>query len=64
MALFKVNAIVEYVAYKLKPVLEETVTKTVPGIQVYKDELWKEFLRIVNRKCSIWAKVPDTYIKK
>jgi len=64
MALVKVNAIVEYVAYKLKPVLEEAVTKTIPGIQVDKDELWKEFLRIVNRKCSIWAKVPDTYIKK
>lgn len=64
MALVKVNAIVEYVAFKLKPVLEEAVTKTAPGIQFDKDELWKEFLRIVNRKCSVWAKVPDTYIKK
>ena len=39
MALVKVNAIVEYVAFKLKPVLEEAVTKTAPGIQFDKDEL-------------------------
>jgi hypothetical protein len=64
MALVKVNAMIEYVAYKLKPVLEEAVTKTVPGHQFDKDELWKEFLRLVNRKCSVWAKVPDTYIRK
>lgn len=63
MAQIKINVIVEWVDYKLKSALEEAVANTLPGVQIDRETLWKEFVKVVNRKCSVWAKVPDTYVK-
>jgi len=64
MARIKVNSTIEWIGYKLKSALEEAVHNTVPEAQFDKDMLWKEFIAEINKKCSIWAKVPDSYIKK
>jgi hypothetical protein len=63
MAQVKINVIIEWVDYKLKSALEEAVVNTLPGVQVDRETLWKEFVNIVNRKCSVWAKVPDSYVR-
>jgi hypothetical protein len=64
MPRIKVNAFIDRVDYKLKPALEEAVLNVIPGARFDKEMLWKEFLGVVNRKCSSWAKVPDSYIRK
>lgn len=64
MAQVKVNVFIEWVDYRLKNALEEAVTNVMPGVLFDKDKLWKEFVGVVNRKCSVWAKVPDTYVRK
>ncbi len=63
MAQIKINAMIEWVEYRLKPALEEAVVNAIPGVQVDKDLLWKEFIGVVNKKCSIWANIPDSYIR-
>ena len=64
MARIKVNVVIEWVGYKIKSALEEAVQNTIPDARFDKEQLWKEFVGAINRKCSIWAKVPNSYIKK
>jgi len=64
MVQIKINAVIERLEYKLKSALEETVTSAIPEATFDKDMLWLEFVRVVNRKCSTWAPIPDSYIKK
>jgi hypothetical protein len=64
MAQVKLNVFIEWVDYRLKTALEEAVTNAIPGVRIDKEKLWKEFVGVVNRKCSVWAKVPDTYVRK
>jgi hypothetical protein len=63
MAQIKVNVMIEWVDYKLKSALEEAVQNALPGVTFDREVLWKEFVSVVNRKCSIWAKVPDSYVR-
>ena len=63
MAQIKLNVVIERLDYKLKTALEEAVINAIPGAEFDKDKLWLEFVRAVNKKCSIWAPVPDSYVK-
>ena len=64
MPKIKVNAVIERLDYKLRSALEEAVSNAIPDAVFNTDELWLEFVRTVNKKCSIWAPVPDSYIQK
>lgn len=64
MAQIKVNVVIEWIGFKAKSALEEAVFNTVPGARFDREVLWKEFVGALNRKCSVWANVPDTYVKK
>jgi hypothetical protein len=63
VAQIKINVVIEWVGYKVKTALEEAVLNAIPGVQFDKDLLWKEFVGAMNRKCSVWAKVPDSYVR-
>ncbi len=64
MTQLKINVVIERFDYKLKSALEDAVSNTIPDATFDRDKPWLEFVRAVNKKCSTWAPVPDSYVKK
>jgi len=64
MARVKINVVIERLDYQIKGALEDAVSNTIPGATFDTDKLWLEFVRALNKKCSTWSIVPDSYVKK
>lgn len=63
MAHVKIQQIIEHLDSNMKRALEDAADRCFPGVAVDRNELFREFVKAVGRKCSTWERVPDRYIK-
>jgi hypothetical protein len=63
MAHVKIEEIIGHLEYGMKRALEDAVSKTLPGVSVDRSRLFKEFIKAVGMKCSIWEQIPKKYVR-
>jgi len=59
MAQVKIESILEHLDHELRAALDETVRQHFPGATYNAHAMYKDFVRIADRKCSTWETVPD-----
>ena len=59
MAGVKMEGIIDYLSSEIRSALEDAVRKTHLTIQGDSYNLYRAFLRAVDRKCGTWERVPD-----
>lgn len=64
MAKIKIEDVVDHLRREFTRALEATVKKHFPDAEFDSKELFKDFLKEVYRKCSIWEEIPDKLIDK
>ena len=55
--------IIDHLSSEMRSALKDAVQKIIPGAQFDEHELFRAFLRAVNRKCSRWEQVSDRCVK-
>jgi hypothetical protein len=63
MAKVKIENVLESIDYGIKRALEDAVNRTIPNAQFDRNQLFREFLKAVGRKCSTWERIPDRFIE-
>ncbi len=62
MARIKMLEIVEALAQPLRGALDEAVDKALPGAQVDKAQLFREFRRALLARSKQWERVPNSAV--
>lgn len=63
MGKVNIEDIIDYLDTEMKGALEEAVSNIIPDVDFDRDELFREFVIAVGRKCLQWENVPDSCIK-
>lgn len=63
MAQVKIESIIEHLDYDIKRALERAVQDVAPSTVIDRNHFYRQFLRAINRQCSTWTRVPDSYVK-
>ncbi len=59
MARVKVTEIVDHLAPQLRAALDEAVERTLPGVEVDRSRLYREFRRALGTRVKAWENVPN-----
>ncbi len=62
MARIKMLEIVEALAQPMRGALDEAVDKTLPGVEVDKAQLFREFRRGLLARAKQWERVPSSAV--
>ncbi len=62
MARIKMLEIVEALAQPLRGALDEALEKNLPGAQVDKAQLFRDFRRGLLARCKPWERVPNSAV--
>jgi hypothetical protein len=63
MARIKIEGILEHLDGELSRALEDTLRRAFPDSKFNARNLYRDFVRAADRKCSTWEQVPDRYIE-
>ncbi len=63
MARIKIENVIDHLGTDFRRALADAVSEVMPGANIDEYELFRAFKRAVGRKCSIWERVPDHYIR-
>lgn len=63
MAKVKVADVIDHLDIDMRHALSDAVKAVIPGALFDEYQLFREFKRAVNRKCSTWESVPDRYVE-
>jgi hypothetical protein len=62
MARIKVTEIVDHLAPQLRAALDEAVERAVPGVEVDRARLYREFRRALGARVKAWENVPNAAV--
>jgi hypothetical protein len=63
MAEVKIEDVIDHLDTEIRQALEETIKSHFPNQNFDEREVFRTFVIMVGRKCSIWENVPDHYVK-
>lgn len=64
MARVKIERVLDYLDSDIRRALEETLKTHFPNVKFDEREVYRTFLRVVDRKCNTWERVPDNFVEK
>ena len=64
MARIKIERVLEHLDSDIIRALEETLKTHFPNVRFDEREVYRTFLRAVDRKCSTWERIPDHFVEK
>jgi hypothetical protein len=64
MAQIKIEEVIDYLDSDIRRALQEAVLRVIPNAEFDRNQLFREFVRAVGRKCRTWESVPDHYVEK
>jgi len=62
MARVKTAELFDHFAVQMRLALDEAVEKTLPGMDVDRQRLYREFRRSLGARCKVWENVPNQAI--
>jgi hypothetical protein len=62
MARVKMTDICEHLSMPIRAALDDAVEHTLPGVEVDRAKLFREFRRAVGARCKTWENVPNTAV--
>ncbi len=62
MARVKVTEIVDHLAPQLRAALDEAVERSLPGVEVDRAKLYREFRRALGTRVKMWENVPNAAV--
>jgi hypothetical protein len=63
MARVKIEAIVEHLDSEFRAALHNTLRRHFPDAEYSISQVFRDFVRDVDRKCSTWERVPDHLVE-
>ena len=63
MARIKVAEVIDHLDSDIRHALRDAVKAVIPGVHFDEYQLYREFRRAIDRKCSNWERVPDIYVE-
>lgn len=64
MAKIKIERVLEHLDTEIRNALAETLRTHFPAANFDEREIYRTFLRNVDRKCRSWESVPDSCVEK
>ena len=62
MARIKLVEIVDHLSPQVRAALDEAVERTVPGVEVDRARLYREFRRALGARAKMWENVPNSTV--
>ena len=62
MARVKMTEVVDHLNVQVRAALDEAVERTLPGVEVDRRQLYREFRRALGARCKTWENVPNQVI--
>ena len=62
MARIKVADVFDHLSVQIRGALDEAVERTVPGVEVDRARLYREFRRAVVARCKTWENTPNSAV--
>ncbi len=62
MARIKLVEIVDHLSPQVRAALDEAVERTVPGVEVDRARLYREFRRALSARAKMWENVPNSTV--
>jgi hypothetical protein len=59
----KIESIVTKLDYEMKRALEDAIRRVLPGAQIDRTHLFKEFRKAVGRRAAAWVSVSDSDVE-
>ncbi len=62
MARIKLVEIVDHLAPQMRAALDEAVERTVPGVEIDRARLYREFRRALGARAKMWENIPNSAV--
>jgi hypothetical protein len=62
MARIKVTDIIDHLSVQIRGALDEAVERTLPGVEVDRAKLYREFRRALGARCKTWENAPNAAV--
>lgn len=63
MAQVEIEEVVDHLSTEFRKALEDICREHFPSSDFDSQELFRDFLRAVRRRCSTWEEVPNEHVK-
>jgi len=64
MAQVDIEEVLDHLSDELRGALRDSIQEVMPGSTVNEFDVFRAFLRAVNRRCATWESVPDYIVRR